>query len=86
LLTKYRTRASKTNREYVQAHVKLEGQIDPVREEFLWDAQTSGGLLISVEAAKAEALVEEARKRGASRAMIVGEVQAQQNYALAFRG
>jgi len=86
LLTKYRTRASKTNREYVQAHVKLDGQIDPIREEFLWDAQTSGGLLISIEASKADALVEEARKRGATRAEIVGEVRGQTDFSLIFRG
>jgi len=84
-LTSYRTRASKTNREYVEPFMKLEGAIDPVRVEFLWDAQTSGGLLISVEAAKAEALVEEARKRGATRAVVVGEVRPRADVALVFR-
>jgi selenide,water dikinase len=84
-LTQYRTRASKTNREYVEPFMRLEGTIDPIRQEFLWDAQTSGGLLISVEANEAEALVEEARKRGAARACVVGEVRERGLAALVFR-
>jgi selenide,water dikinase len=84
-LTAYRTRASKTNREYVEPFTRLEGTIDPVRQEFLWDAQTSGGLLISVEASKAEALVEDARKRGAARTTIVGEVVSKRDVALVFK-
>jgi selenide, water dikinase len=85
-LTSYRTRASKTNREYVEKHMQFEGRVDPVRTEFLWDAQTSGGLLISVEAGKAEALVEAARKCGASRTAIVGEVVEKRDVALVFKG
>jgi selenide, water dikinase len=84
-LITYRTRASKTNREYVAPLMRLEGAIDPVRMEFLWDAQTSGGLLISVEAGKAEVLVEEAKKRGAERACVVGEVLVREKVALVFR-
>jgi selenide,water dikinase len=84
-LTQYRTRASATNREYVEPFMRLEGSIDPVRQEFLWDAQTSGGLLISVEANKAEALVEEARKGGAARSCVVGEVRERGIAALIFR-
>jgi selenide,water dikinase len=85
-LTQFRTRASKTNREYVEPYMRLEGSIDPIRQEFLWDAQTSGGLLISVEAAKAEALVNEARKRGAATSCVVGEVRERGIAALVFRG
>jgi selenide,water dikinase len=84
-LTTFRTRASKTNREYVEPFMKLQGAIDPVRAEFLWDAQTSGGLLISVDADKAEALVEDVRKRGATRATVVGEVRTRGDAALVFR-
>jgi selenide,water dikinase len=42
--------------------------------EFFYDAQTSGGLLISMPAAKSDALVEGARTRGATATCIVGEV------------
>ena len=85
-LTQFRTRASKTNREYVEPSMRLEGTIDPVRMEFLWDAQTSGGLLISVDADKADALVAEARKRGANVTCVVGEVRAESDVSLLFRG
>jgi selenide,water dikinase len=71
---KYFTRASKTNREYVQGDMRIEGSVDPVRLEFFFDAQTSGGLLISVPAERAELLVQKARQRGAARACIIGEV------------
>jgi selenide,water dikinase len=85
-LTKYRTRASKTNREYVQPFMKIEGELDPIREEFLWDAQTSGGLLLSVEASKADQLVDECRKRGAERTAIIGEALPSGPAAIVFRG
>src|SRR5262245_13993601 len=70
----FRTRASKTNAEYVRPGLRVEGKPDPVRLEFFYDAQTSGGLLISVPAERAEALVENVRRRGAAFACVVGEV------------
>jgi selenide, water dikinase len=86
-LTTFRTRASKTNREYVEPFMRLDSHIDRIRAEFLWDAQTSGGLLVSVERDKAETLVEEARKRGAARASVIGEVTEKQGeVSLIFRG
>jgi selenide,water dikinase len=78
----YLTRASGTNASYVQPFLRIEGKPDPVRLEFFYDAQTSGGLLISVAAEKAEALVEDLRKRGAASACIIGEVIAKQEPAL----
>ncbi len=84
-LTQFRTRASKTNWQYVEAATRLEGTIDPIRREFLMDAQTSGGLLISVEADKAEALVAEAPKRGATRTCVIGEVREKERATLVFR-
>ena len=68
------TRASATNAQYVAEHLKIEGAVDPVRLEFFYDAQTSGGLLISVPADRAEELVENMRKKGAAVACLVGEV------------
>jgi selenide,water dikinase len=70
----HRTRASRTNREYVESSLQVEGKLDPVRQEVFYDAQTSGGLLLSVEASKADALVEAAKRRGAARSCIIGEV------------
>jgi selenide, water dikinase len=78
----YLTRASATNAAYVEPALRIEGKVDPVRLEFFYDAQTSGGLLISVPAENAEALVENLRKHGAANACIIGEVMAKQDAAL----
>ncbi len=81
----YLTRASATNAGYVAAGLRIEGKPDPVRLEFFYDAQTSGGLLISVPADQAEALVESARKKGATAACVIGEVVDKQDAALVLR-
>jgi selenide,water dikinase len=81
----FRTRASKTNAEYVQEELRLEGKVDPIRLEFFYDAQTSGGLLISVPADRAPALVEDLRKQGGSVACIIGEVVERQEKGLVLR-
>jgi selenide,water dikinase len=79
------TRASATNADYVSAGLRLEGRPDPVRLEFFYDAQTSGGLLISVPADKADDLVAGARARGAAATTVVGEVVARDGAALVVR-
>lgn len=84
-LTAFRTRASKSNREYVESSARYEPGIDPIRLEFVWDAQTSGGLLLSVSPDRAEALVAEARRGGAEWACVIGEVTAKRDVALVFR-
>jgi selenide,water dikinase len=81
------TRASATNAAYVAGHLRVEGKPDPVRVEFFYDAQTSGGLLISVAADKAEALVQAARSRDIGVACMIGEVLPRQDdVALILRG
>ena len=86
-LVRYKTRASKTNAEYVAPHSRFEGPVDPVRSEFLFDAQTSGGLLISVPADRAEALVADLRQHGCGAACVIGEVveRREPGLALVFR-
>lgn len=78
----YLTRASATNASYVAPELRIEGQPDPVLIEFFYDAQTSGGLLISVPAEAADQLVTTARDRGATATTIVGEVRARESAAL----
>jgi selenide,water dikinase len=78
----YLTRASATNATYVADDLRVEGKPDPTRMEFFYDAQTSGGLLISVPADKADALVADLYARGISAACIVGEVRAREDKAL----
>jgi selenide,water dikinase len=70
----YLTRASATNASYVESELAKEGKLDPVRLEFFFDAQTSGGMLISLPAGKAEAAVAAAKSRGATAACVIGEV------------
>jgi selenide,water dikinase len=70
----YLSRASATNASYVAPGLRLEGTPDPIRLEFFYDAQTSGGLLISVAAGRAEDLVARLHARGIAEACIVGEV------------
>jgi selenide,water dikinase len=81
----YLTRASATNAAYVAPGLRIEGHPDPVRMELFYDAQTSGGLLISVAADRAEVLVETARKHGAERTCIIGEVLPRTEVALIVR-
>jgi selenide,water dikinase len=78
----YLTRASATNASYVASALRIEGRPDPALLEFFYDAQTSGGLLISVPPEAADKLVVEARNRGAEATAIVGEVRARESAAL----
>ncbi len=70
----YLTRASATNASYVAQGLRIEGKTDPIRLEFFYDAQTSGGMMISVPAERAESLVKNLREKGAPAACIIGEV------------
>ena len=72
---RYYTRASKTNREFLQGRLRTEPGVDPLRLEFAFDAQTSGGLLIAIAADHVALLIQQLRDRGASAAAIVGRVE-----------
>jgi selenide, water dikinase len=71
---RYLTRASATNSAYVAPLLRKEGRLDPVRLEFFYDAQTSGGMMMSVPAEQADRAVQLARAKGAHAACIIGEV------------
>jgi selenide,water dikinase len=81
----YLTRASATNAAYVAPGLRVEGRPDSVRLEFFYDAQTSGGLLICVPADRADALVANAQRRGATMTCIIGEVIERTDAALILR-
>src|SRR5262249_51652111 len=81
----YLTRASATNASYVAAGLSADGKPESARLEAFYDAQTSGGLLISVPADKAESLVEACRSRGAAAACVIGEVIERGDKALILR-
>jgi selenide,water dikinase len=71
------TRGDKNNRAYVGNTVRIESYISSEMQSALFDPQTAGGLLISINSAKAEELVK--RIDGA---VIIGHVQAQSDYLI----
>jgi len=80
------TRASATNRAFAEAHMRIEDGVDPLRLEMAFDAQTSGGLLISVRADRADELVEHARSAGAKATCVIGSVTEPEDVSLILRG
>ena len=80
-----RTRASATNRGFAEPHLRIDGPLDEERLEFAFDAQTSGGLLISVSAARADEVVEHLRQQAAAAANIVGRVEPPGDVSLVMR-
>lgn len=72
------TRASKSNRVFLEGRVRQEAGADPLGVELAYDPQTSGGLLIAIEPGRADRLVSELRDRGALASAIVGRVVARE--------
>lgn len=62
------------NKEYIGKDVNLIN-IEAEIEDMLYDPQTSGGLLISVDASLADELVEDMMKNGSIEAKIIGQVK-----------
>jgi selenide,water dikinase len=75
---KFHTRASEGNRNFLEGRLRVEPTADPLGIEFLFDAQTSGGLLIAVNPARVAALTSELQSRGAFAASVVGRVRARE--------
>ena len=68
------TRATRTNREFVGDRIEIRPGADPLALEYLFDAQTSGGLLIAVDPDRADRLVAELQAREALAAAVIGRV------------
>jgi selenide,water dikinase len=81
----YITRASASNRSFAEAFIRIEEPADSLKLEVAFDAQTSGGLLISVAADRADELVKTARAAGAEATCIVGTVIEKQDVSLILR-
>jgi selenide,water dikinase len=71
----YLTRACRTTRSHLGDRLEVAPGIDPKLVEVLLDAQTSGGLLLSVPEARCDALVRSLEAQGALCAAAVGNVQ-----------
>jgi selenide,water dikinase len=65
---------TKRNREALDAHVRFGAKVSEPLRVLLFDAQTSGGLLIAVEAAQADALVQALEREGTPAAARIGRV------------
>jgi len=74
------TKAHRTNKDYVDQKVNW-GTVDQITSLLLLDPQTSGGLLLSVNAAKAFE-INKALKSRFSQSSIVGKVERQSDLAL----
>jgi len=68
------TRTHKTTQAYLGAQLRIDTDVEPALAGVLMDAQTSGGLLLSVPAERCDALVAELRAAGACCAAVVGTV------------
>jgi selenide,water dikinase len=76
-----RTSGDRTNRQYVGDDVWISSDLNPDLVTLLFDPQTAGGLLISIEASRAEGLL--ARLvTGYPRAAVIGRVTERSRYSL----
>jgi selenide,water dikinase len=78
------TRTYKASRAYIGSRLLIQGA-DERLVDILADAQTSGGLLISVSEAKADRLVAELTHRGTPCAAIIGKVRTGGEHAIVMR-
>jgi selenide, water dikinase len=65
---------SRRNRNFCSKDVQVSPKLDPLIVDLLTDAQTSGGLLISVPREKADLLVQKLIEKHSPSAQIVGEI------------
>jgi selenide, water dikinase len=69
--------ASFSNLDYAEEHVSFSGDLDYNLKMIAFDAQTSGGLLISVPAGEKDEMISELRKSGLTKTSVIGEVTEQ---------
>lgn len=79
----YLTKAHRTNKEYVSEELVADNLTD-MQKQILYDPQTSGGLLLSVQSELADSVLDILRKKNKSAAVIgeVSEIQNQNNIKL----
>jgi len=65
---------SRDNQIFLEPKVRIADGVDESRTNLLFDAQTSGGLLIAVTAIDADALLDALHQKGVVAAALIGEV------------
>ena len=65
---------SRDNQIFLEPKVRTADGVDESRTNLLFDAQTSGGLLIAVTATDADALLDALHQKGVVAAALIGEV------------
>jgi len=65
---------SYSNQKFCSHHMNVSSGVDPLLLDLMADAQTSGGLLISVSEKKVNILVQKLRERKTPAASVIGEV------------
>ncbi|MEW6195857.1 MAG: selenide, water dikinase SelD [Bacteroidota bacterium] len=73
---------TQNNFEYTSKHVLYSDKISDVKKLVLNDAQTSGGLLISVSKEKATQLVESLKNRGVNDVVVIGEIIPKEKWSI----
>jgi selenide,water dikinase len=68
------TGSNSTNRQLVDHFLRISGRLSEEQLQWLFDPQTSGGLLLSVPPSRADALLHELRASGLDSASIIGRV------------
>lgn len=81
-----RTRGARDNHKMVAPDLTLPDGLDSWDHELLFDPQTSGGLLLAVAEAKADALVKQLRSEGLERAAIIGHLVASEGPKIHVQG
>ncbi len=83
--SEHHSRASKTNREHASALIQHSSEPETPLLEFLFDPQTSGGLLVAIEGSRADALIARCADAGLGQAAVIGEVMAPGSASLVIR-
>jgi len=65
---------TKSNQKFLEPFVNVNSKISAEQATLIFDAQTSGGLILSTQPEDAEALLKELHREGVSEARIIGEV------------
>ncbi len=73
---------SKLSKIYLQDKIRIDPGVREEHKDIVFDAQTSGGLLISVPKEKAETLCAKLKQRGVATVSVIGEVHEKRDVSI----